>query len=166
MEIYKYSKGIGGLTLYFPLFFLIFSLGSIPLFYVFYNFLTPLLPTTFKDWSTITFILLILFFGFYLIQIIVLAWFFSFFLSEKFTLHQKNQLINYKRTWPFKFKKVYELSEVQEIRIKSAFIPGLFKIELKGEVFLVLKYTFSFEKAKKVVNNINLMTGLPIKDEV
>lgn len=166
MEIYKYSKRVGGLSFYFPLIFLIITLGSLPLFYAFYNFMIPLLPVSAKEWSTFTFIILTLFFSFYLIQVVIMSWFLSFYLSEKFVFLKTDQLTTYRRTWPFRYEKSYELSQINEVRIKSCFIPGLFKVELKGDVFLVLKYTFSFEKAKKVVNNINLMTGLPVKDEV
>ena len=166
MEIYKYSRRVGGLTFYFPLIFFILTLGSFPLFYAFYNVMTPLLPVSAQEWSTFTFIILIFFFSFYLIQVVIMSWFLSFYLSEKFVFFKSDQLTTYRRTWPFRYEKSYELSQIKEVRVKSCFIPGLFKIELKGDVFLVLKYTFSFEKAKKVVNSINLLTGLPIKDEV
>ena len=166
MEIYKYSKRVGRLTFYFPIVFIILILGSLPLFFAFYEFMVPLLPLSAKEWSTFSFIVLTLFFSFYLIQIVVISWFLSFYLSEKIVFFKKDLLTTYRRTWPFRYEKSYELSQIKEVRVKSCFIPGLFKIELKGDVFLVLKYTFSFEKAKKVVNNINLLTGLPVKDEV
>ena len=166
MEIYKYSRRLGGLTFYFPLIFFILTLGSFPLFYAFYNIMTPLLPVSAQEWSTFTFVILIFIFSFYLIQVVIMSWFLSFYLSEKFVFFKNDQLTTYRRTWPFRYEKSYELSQIKEVRVKSCFIPGLFKVELKGDVFLVLKYTFSFEKAKKVVNSINLLTGLPIKDEV
>ena len=128
--------------------------------------MTPLLPVSAQEWSTFTFVILIFIFSFYLIQVVIMSWFLSFYLSEKFVFFKNDQLTTYRRTWPFRYEKSYELSQIKEVRVKSCFIPGLFKIELKGDVFLVLKYTFSFEKAKKVVNSINLLTGLPVKDEV
>ncbi len=166
MEIYKYSRRLGGLTFYFPLIFFILTLGSFPLFYAFYNIMTPLLPVSAQEWSTFTFVILIFIFSFYLIQVVIMSWFLSFYLSEKFVFFKNDQLTTYRRTWPFRYEKSYELSQIKEVRVKSCFIPGLFKVELKGDVFLVLKYTFSFEKAKKVINSINLLTGLPVKDEV
>ena len=64
------------------------------------------------------------------------------------------------------YKKEYPLSEVKEVRIRPFLGNSLFKVEFKGEIFLVVKYTWSYEKAKKIGNAINLTTGLPIKDEV
>ena len=78
-----------------------------------------------------------------------MSWFLSFYLSEKFVFLKTDQLTTYRRTWPFRYEKSYELSQINEVRIKSCFIPGLFKVELKGDVFLVLKYTFSFREGQE-----------------
>ncbi|MEE2744243.1 MAG: hypothetical protein VYD54_10065 [Bdellovibrionota bacterium] len=166
MEIYKYSKSLGAFSNYFPLFFLFFSLGSVPLIYFFCHSLTPFIQESFGEWATISFFILLGTFAFYLFQMLLVAWIFSFYISEKYILHQNNIIYCLKRSWPFKHKKEYLLSEVTEVRIKPFLGNSIFKIEFKGEIFLVVKYTWSYEKAKKIGNAINLTTGLPIKDEV
>ena len=166
MEIYKYSKTLGAFSNYFPLFFLFFALGSVPLIYIFYNSFTPFIQESFGEWATISFFILLGTFTFYLLQMLLVAWIISFYASEKYVLHQNNIIYCLKRSWPFKHKKEYPLSEVKEVRIRSFFGNSIFKVEFKGEIFLVVKYTWSYEKAKKLVNAINLTTGLPIKDEV
>jgi len=168
MEIYKYSRALGGLSQYFVLVLFLSAIGSLPLFYLLYQFLSPFLPTTFmqSEWSTMTLIILIIFFLIYFLQFLALTWLLSFFLSEKYIISQDNSILCLKRCWPFKHKKTYALSDIREIRIKSFLGQNIFKVIFIGEVFFIIKYTLSYEKAKQLVKHINRMTGLPLKDDV
>lgn len=168
MEIYKYSRALGGLSQYFVLFFSLSALGSLPLFYLLYQFLSPLLPSSFihSEWSTMTLTILIIFFIIYFLQFLLITWLLSFFLSEKYMISQDNSILCLKRCWPFKHKKTYALSDIKEIRIKSLIGQNIFKVIFIGEVFFIIKYTLSYEKAKQLVKHINMVTGLPFKDDV